>query len=176
MIIFQTPNFIIRKFQIGDSRDCEKFLSDDDVMKFIGDGGFDFSKTSSEEMVKWFIKSYENKDSLGTWAIEHKKNNSVIGNCHLSKCSEINEIEFGISLSKESWGKGYASEICSSLIEYGTNNLGIKKIVATVHKGNLASKKMLEKLEYCFERDIVLYGIEHELYFRKNEFTCNGKK
>lgn len=164
MNIFETTNFFIRNFQLEDSGDCEKFLSDKDVMRFVGDGGFNFNKTTAREIVKWFLKSCENDGGLGTWAIEHKQSGDVIGNCHLSNCSDINEIEFGLALEKGSWGKGYGLEVCSSLIEYGLNHLRVKSIVATVHKENLGSKKMLEKLNYHFDRNILLHGIEQELF------------
>ncbi len=149
-----------------DSSECEEFFSDKEVMKFIGDGGFDFNKTSSLEMVTWFMKSCDEESGLGTWAIHSLESHKVVGNCHLSKCSELNEVEFGLALSKEYWGKGYGTEISKGLLEYGHVHLGIKKIIGTVHHNNFGSKVILQRLGYKLFQNILLYGIEHELYLK----------
>lgn len=101
--LFKAKKFRVRHFKPEDAGECEEFLSDPDVMKFIGDGNFDFKKTSGETMVNWFIKSYENQLGLGTWAIVNNENDRVIGNCHLSNCSPAQKVEFGLALAKSSF-------------------------------------------------------------------------
>lgn len=159
---------MVREFSLSDSSDCEEFLSDKEVMKFIGNGKFDFSKTTSLEMVKWFIQC-SSQQPFGTWAIVENTSNKVIGNCHISENKDIGEVEFGVSLNRKFWGRGYGVEVCSHLISFAKEKLGLERVVATTHIKNESSKKMLKNLGYRFEKFIELYGVKQELYVSQNE-------
>lgn len=164
MTVFECEHFIIRMFTDEDATDCEAFLSDREVMKFIGDGNFQLEKTTALKMVQWFRQSCNSPMGLGAWAVVSKKTNRVVGNCHLSECLPAKAIEFGLALERSYWGHGYATEICTALLRYGKAHLGLKDVVGTVHTNNLASKRVLKKLGYSFDRFIDHYGICQELY------------
>jgi len=164
MTIFTTENFVVRAFVDGDAADCERFLADRDVMRFIGDGNFRFEKTSALKMIQWFRRTCENSKGLGTWAIMSKTTSEVIGNCHLSEFAPANATEFGIALEKKYWGHGYATEICRALLNYGRKDLALAEIVGTVHAGNEASKRLLGKLGYRFKSSVEHHGITQELH------------
>jgi [ribosomal protein S5]-alanine N-acetyltransferase len=165
-MLFQTPRLIVRPFSSDDAVDCIQFLSDPDVMKFIGDGNFRLEKTTAETMVHWYIQSCDESSGLGTWAIVDKGSGSVIGNCHLSHCGAVGKVEFGILLAKKHWRKGYGAELAPSLLNYGHYQLGLIEIVCMVHPNNLASKSGLVKLGYKFDRGIRHQGIQQDLYVK----------
>lgn len=164
--IFVTPRLTVRPFEKRDAVDCKVFLSDSEVMKFIGDRNFKFEKTSSEKMVEWFMASCDLKTGLGTWAIVLNDSGTVIGSCHLSFCEPVAKVEFGVAIAKKYWRQGYATEVTPLLLEYGHLTLGLNEIVCTVHNENTASKEGLEKLGYKFERKITHFGISQELYVK----------
>jgi len=174
-MIFETSNFIIRQFTLKDYKDLEDYLSNPNVMKFIGDGNFDFKKTSAIEMINFYNNSNHNKKS-SIYAIESKKDQKVIGQCHLSEINlpPSNEVEFGLILKESLWGRGLAIEISTSLISYAFNRLNLKKIFATVHPKNRNSKKLLKKLHFCLKRPIDLNGLSQELYFLDSQKFNNS--
>jgi RimJ/RimL family protein N-acetyltransferase len=51
---------------------------------------------------------------------------------------------------------GYAYEAASAAVSYGTQAIGLKRIVAITNPDNVASIKVLEKLGLSFERMIEL--------------------
>ncbi|MCB0408328.1 MAG: GNAT family N-acetyltransferase [Bdellovibrionales bacterium] len=165
---FVTPRLTVRPFKKQDALQCEAFLSDPEVTKFIGDGNFKFEKTSSEKMVDWFMASCDSKTGLGTWAIALNNNGNIIGNCHLSLCEPVGKVEFGIAIAKTHWRQGYAAEVIPALLDYGHKKLGLGEIVCTVHHENSATKKGLEKLGYKFDRNIIHFGISQELYIKSS--------
>jgi RimJ/RimL family protein N-acetyltransferase len=67
---------------------------------------------------------------------------SVIGLASLS------EAALGYLIAPEAWGRGYATEACATLIDYGFTTTDWPEITATVHKGNLGSRKVLGKLGF----------------------------
>jgi len=56
----------------------------------------------------------------------------------------------------EFWGRGYAAEAASAVIEYGKGSFGLKSLVAITSLDNHASARLLEKLGFHFERAIKL--------------------
>ena len=52
---------------------------------------------------------------------------------------------------RDFWGKGYAFEAWSLLLEYAFRRLGLRKIIAAVVDGNGASFKTLQKLGFQVE-------------------------
>jgi ribosomal-protein-alanine N-acetyltransferase len=53
--------------------------------------------------------------------------------------------EFGWYLAPRVWGKGYATQITTLLLEFGFEQLGLPAIEATCDPANVASRRVLEK-------------------------------
>jgi len=57
-------------------------------------------------------------------------------------------------MSRDVWGRGYATEAARTLLRYGFDTLGLEKIVAIVKPDNAASIKVVEKIGLKYKRDI----------------------
>lgn len=58
--------------------------------------------------------------------------------------SQATEIYYGIQEVYQ--GRGLSTEAAKAILDYGMNTIGLKKVIATVHPENTASKKIIEKL------------------------------
>jgi len=58
--------------------------------------------------------------------------------------------EIGWIISKEHWGKGYATEAARAMIDFARNELKLKRIIAHCDSENVASYKVMEKLGMSF--------------------------
>ena len=67
----------------------------------------------------------------------------------------VEDFEFGVALQEDSWGKGYAREICEAHIKYGFENLGIDRVLALAHPQNVASLKVIENMGMRFLKEIL---------------------
>lgn len=59
--------------------------------------------------------------------------------------------EVGYMLTRESWGKGFASTIVRMAVRHGFGNMGLCRIEAYVSTGNVASLRVLEKCGFVKE-------------------------
>ena len=102
----------------------------------------EFAKLLDEE----FCKS--KSDISGFRCIISKLTDTVIGISGLLECDYLNTkgFEFGFILNNNQWGKGLATEIGQFWLEYAKAELGLTELLATVSPENLASKRVLEKL------------------------------
>ena len=61
------------------------------------------------------------------------------------------------------WGRGLASEMAAALLRSGGDGLAPGGIVAFTLTTNGASRRVMEKLGFRFERDIIHAGLPHVL-------------
>lgn len=76
------------------------------------------------------------------------------------------EIEVGWSVWPSRWGQGYATELGAASLRCAFDELGFDDIVSYTLLDNRASQRVMEKLGFEFERDVVHAGLPHVLYRR----------
>lgn len=59
--------------------------------------------------------------------------------------------ELGYTFHRAHWGNGYATEAVGQLLAFGFGTLGLERISATCHPGNLGSIRVLEKSGFTLE-------------------------
>ena len=81
-----------------------------------------------------------------------KDTNEIIGSCGFNDVDYDNaRAEVGYDLGRNYWGKGYATEAVSTLMNYGFNELHLNRIEARVVPKNEPSITLLERLGFQYE-------------------------
>jgi len=89
------------------------------------------------------------------WAIVPKGSTESVGSIGLTITSkEEPSAELGIVIGRAYWGKGIGTSAARLVIRYAFNTLGLAEIRAEFLQSNLASKRLLEKLGFHFQRAI----------------------
>lgn len=135
----------LRKTTINDIPIFLKLDGQKEVMRYIGKGTIRTNPEHYKAAIPRIIRQYEEGNGFGLWWAIEKESQQEIGWFILKPLPDGKEIEIGYRLFPECWGKGYATEMTKSLIEYGVKDLGLKKIVAVTHPENIASQKVLLK-------------------------------
>lgn len=128
-----------------------------EVSRYTGDGGVVSRKEIERRITENVFGDYE-KYGFGRFAVELKENAQFIGFSGLKYLDDMNEVDLGYRLMREHWGKGIATESCKACLDYGFNQLNLKKIIAMVLPDNAASIRVLEKLNFQFDKDIIEDG------------------
>ena len=74
------------------------------------------------------------------------------------------EVEVAYALRVESWGNGLATEMARAAVQVAFANLGLPDLVAFTLPTNVASRRVMEKAGFAFERDVVHADMPHVLY------------
>ena len=88
------------------------------------------------------------------------------GGLHHTRVGGRHEIEVGWAVWPQRWGDGYATEIGAAALQFGFDRLHLPTIVAYTLVDNRASRRVMEKLGFEYERDVILAGLPHVLYRR----------
>lgn len=78
----------------------------------------------------------------------------------------IREIEIAYSLAREHWGRGLATEIADALTKLWLTQLRFDSLVGLASVGNAASRRVLEKCGFVFERTGVYHGADIVIFRR----------
>ncbi|MEB2281398.1 GNAT family N-acetyltransferase [Lysinibacillus xylanilyticus] len=145
-----TKRLYLRKMKMCDTHRLFKIWSDPEVTKFMNITNFTHEEQAND-MIKLFDELAEERKAIRFTIIE-KESNEIIGSCGFNAFDEVNaSAEIGYDLAKAYWGKGYAPESISALIDYAFTTLNINRIEAKIEPGNVNSIKVVEKLNFTFE-------------------------
>ena len=97
----------------------------------------------------------ENLQAPETYAVLRKDDNLLIGCAGFrfgeDACSEKDdEPELGYWIGKEYWGRGYAPEAATCLIDHSFADLSCKAVWCCCYEGNEKSKRVQEKLGFTY--------------------------
>ena len=156
--IQQTDRLYFRKLQASDIPLWSDFFRDNEMIEFVG---IDTSKEPLDLSKEWIEKQFERyqNDGFGHLAIIEKKTNRFLGVAGLivREIDSIKEFEVSYLLKKEFWGKGYATEITKSLIDYSRENKVSKRLISLIHKENLNSIRVAKKNNMTIVGEIINY-------------------
>lgn len=170
-MLFETKQLILREFQPDDSLELAPILANPQVMKFSITGCLTLGQT--QKKIGSFIDSYH-QCGFGKWAVILKERSQLIGYCGLAieAIDGRTEIELGYRLDQSFWGRGLATEAAKAALEYGFNQLKLPRIVAVVEPENIASVRVIKKLEMNHEKQTLFYGLQMDVYTRfRDEFV-----
>jgi RimJ/RimL family protein N-acetyltransferase len=151
-IVFQSPRLCFTEFTANDVQVLFELNNNPNVIKYVHEPAPTIENIT-DILYNNILPQYK-LYHYGRWAVHLKNNDEFIGWCGLKYIKEANEIDLGYRFKEEYWNKGYGYEAVKATIDYGFNNLKLKRIVATALSQNIASWKIMEKCGMKFIGDI----------------------
>jgi ribosomal-protein-alanine N-acetyltransferase len=128
--------------------------------------------------IEQFVQSQHDhwqQRGYGLWAVVRLSDSRLLGRSGLQFLPDTREVEIDFLLGKPFWGRGFATEAGHAGLRLGFETLGVEEIVGIVHPGNLASRRVLEKIGMMltdetqyFGMDVCRYAIQREMFIRRN--------
>jgi RimJ/RimL family protein N-acetyltransferase len=156
----RTPRLHLREFVESDFDAVLAYSSDPRVTRYLFFGPRDADSTAEylQELLESQREQPRVRFELG---VEETAGGRLIGACDLSLI-ERNVADLGYMLEVNAWGKGYATEIATSLLEAAFLQLRADRVISTVDVNNGASIRVLEKI-----------GMRWEAVYRKHRRAKN---
>lgn len=140
-----TKQLILRKFTLEDSPSFfHNVMSDEKVFDYFAFGPHK-TEVETKQEVKGYIAEYKNGNAY-LWAIVEKASNIVIGKIAIddSYLRLLQTCEVGYMIGSKWWGKGYATEALTAVINYLFEE-DVYLIEAKHSSQNAASGRVLAK-------------------------------
>lgn len=150
MPVLETQRLYLKKIDLEHAQDMYEYSKDPEVTKYLT-----WSVHASVFQTTNYIKTLENQYKAGTffdWGLIEKQSGKFIGTCGFTSIDTANaKAEIGYVLSRDYWGRGLAAEAAKCVIDFGINNLGIKKYEARFIDGNVKSAAVMKKCGMKFD-------------------------
>ncbi len=155
MKILETDRLLLRRLVPGDLNDLFALYSDTEIRRYFPEGTLTLEQTRDE--IEWFLNGHPDHPELGLWATIHKETGRFIGRCGLLPWTieEHYEVEVAYLLDKSFWRQGYGTEAARGVLEYGFNQLQLKRLICLMFKENQASRKVALAIGMKLEKEIV---------------------
>ena len=153
-LTFETNRLILRPLEISDAQAMFDMNKNPEVHKYL----WQTTEKNIEESIKvieYVQKQYE-QNKIGRFATILKETNEFIGWTGIKFVNEQTEngntnfYDYGYRLDQKFWNKGYATEASIAWLDYGFNQMKIKKMNAYTHFENGAFNHILEKVGFNF--------------------------
>jgi RimJ/RimL family protein N-acetyltransferase len=147
----ETERLVLKLYTDRDKDDFIRLLTDPAVMRYVDKGPL--SPDQADVLWQRLMEDFYPNGIDTIWAVFAKDDGRYVGNASLRPRPERQkDWEIGYYLTPGEWGKGFATEIASRLVDFGFETAGLKEVYATVDKENLASINVLRKSGLEFYR------------------------
>lgn len=141
--VFQSERLLCRRWIPDDFDALMAVYTDPETMRHVGDG----RPITRSDCEAWFRVTEANYASrgYGMFTLVEVESRLVVGFAGLVHPGGQSEPEIKYALLRSHWGRGFGSELVPQLLSYGAKVHGLKRVIATVAPGNLASQRVLAK-------------------------------
>ena len=159
---FQTPRLTAERLRQHHFADLLRMHRDERQMAPLGG-------VKDEEQTREYLDrnlDHWDEHGFGLWILREGTGGPVIGRALLRTLNVegADEVEVGYSFHPEFWGRGFATEIATTLVLLGREQLGLRTIVAVTQADNAASQRVLVKAGLEPAGDIYFTGVAHSLF------------
>ncbi len=106
---------------------------------------------------------------FGLWALFDRTSGVFVGRGGLQHTSVTgtDEVEVGWSIVPERWRQGLGTELALASVATGFETLGLEELIAYTRPDNVASRRLMEKAGFSYEREFEHPVCPHVLYRRR---------
>ncbi|MDZ8186971.1 MAG: GNAT family N-acetyltransferase [Nostoc sp. ChiSLP02] len=159
---FSTPRLFAERLRFQHLNELYRMHQNREVMATLGG-------IRSDEATRLFIFNnlhHWQQYGFGLWVFRDKSNRQFVGRAGLRNTyvDGKEEVELAYALIAKFWGQGLATEMGEKILQVGFELLNISEVICFTLTTNQASQRVMEKLGFKYQRDIIHANLPHLLY------------
>jgi len=172
MVRLAIEGFVLRPLQAGDLPALKRIWADAQVMRFLPSQGRPLAEDEVRERLHAFVRHWESH-GYGVWAVVAEDTGDLAGYCGFRYLEKMREVELLYGLAPAYWGRGIASAAVKAVLAWARDREELARLMAMVSPGNIASRRVLEKAGFHFEKRTRAFDLE-VLYYGAGDSTSDG--
>lgn len=161
----ETKRLILRPMLATDLDDLLLIFTDPNVMASFGGELF-----NRAQMERWLQRNLAHQEEFGygLFSVILKATGELIGDCGLEQMEDQGAAELGYDFCSDFWNQGYATEAAKAIRDHAFEVLNLPRLISLIRVGNLASKRVAEKVGMTLAEEFTRYDIRYWKYALKN--------
>jgi RimJ/RimL family protein N-acetyltransferase len=161
MPVLQTDRLLLRPFEEGDLDEYADIAADPDVNRYLGSDPMD--RIQAWQSMAYFL-GHERLRGWSNNAVIETATGRLLGRCGLYRPEGWPGLEVGWLLGRFAWGRGFATEAATSWRDWAFAVVQTEELISVIHRDNVRSMKVAERIGHRFLRDYELRGIPCVIY------------
>jgi RimJ/RimL family protein N-acetyltransferase len=161
----ETPRTVCERMRMEHVDDMFRLLRDPRVADYLWHGT---GVPSEQEVIDSTLdkERHWERYGFGLWVQRERDTGKIVGRGGLqwTRVADSNEVEVAWVVDPERWRQGFATELAEASIETAFGPLGLDEIVAFTVPHNVASRRVMEKTGFVYDREMSYAGHPHVLY------------
>jgi len=158
----RTTRLLLRRLGPGDMDDFMRMHQDPRVMATLGG-------VRTPDVIQSFLERLLgewDRHGFGWWSVHELASGRFAGRGGVRRVQVDGraEVEVGYGLLPEFWGRGLATELARESVRVGFGELQLPELVSFTLPNNLASRRVMDKAGFRFERNFIHANLPHVLY------------
>lgn len=156
---------VLTRLEPGDLDDIARLLGDPRVASTLSPGGLPFSEREVREGLEEKLRHWEDF-GFGLWLLRDRQSGAFVGRGGLQHTWATGqaEVEAGWAIVPERWGQGLATELARLAIRVAFGLLCLPDVIAYTRPDNHASRRVMDKTGFAFERELIADNETQVLY------------
>ncbi|HSP96508.1 MAG TPA: GNAT family N-acetyltransferase [Candidatus Dormibacteraeota bacterium] len=158
----RTARLLLTRIEKADFAELCRMHRDPEVMATLG--GIRSDEVSADILEQ--LMAHWEAHGFGYWMAHDPETGAFVGRGGLRRVvvGGGDEIEVGYALMPQYWGRGLATELARECARIGFEQLGQRDLVAFTLPTNYASRSVMQRVGFLYERDVIWAGMPHVLY------------
>lgn len=147
-----TERLSIRPWEATDRAAFERMVADPEMMRYLTQG----RPWRPDEVDEFFGRQARHLAGHGSCmgALVLRASGDVVGVAGIQPLDIPGEYELGWWVQRECWGRGYATEAATALVEHARTVMRLPRVVAVIDPPNTASIRVAEKVGMRYEKTV----------------------
>lgn len=160
--LLETERLRLRRFRRGDLDAVARWQSDPRFMLHMGRGPF--SREESERSLRRYDEHWR-QHGFGLLAVEERATGALVGRSGVAyHRAWPGDPEVGWGIDPDWWDRGLATEAGAACVRWAFEQLGLPRLVSITIEGNLASRRVMEKLGFRLHERVPFPELDLELW------------
>jgi RimJ/RimL family protein N-acetyltransferase len=140
----ETERLLLREPQAIDFDRYWQMVTDPVAKKYTGG----VTRLTRDQRREQFLQDCRlaTESSLPEFSVVDKSNQRYIGYCGFRHSPEWDAPELIFGYCRDAWGQGFGQEAAQAVMKHGFCCLGLDTVIATTHRHNVASAKILIRI------------------------------
>jgi ribosomal-protein-alanine N-acetyltransferase len=163
----ETERLVLRPMLETDIDALHRIFTDAKVMAAFNHGPF-----TRQQMLGWLQRNLDHQDryGYGLFSVILRETGELIGDCGLEQMEVggVQVAELGYDFRSDYWNQGFATEAACAVRDYAFHILGLPQLISLIRVGNLASKRVAEKIGMTLAEEFTRYELRYWKYSINN--------